>query len=145
MSTVKNQVSLRFAYVRTDSEGYATYSYMRSYNGQTLTYYLHFYDEGVFYNGFWVVNDLETGFVETTGRVFIYNSENDYCPEVSITNIQKYNTDVLVPIEPKLKLLFFRQHTTTGTSGRMEIGFTTLASICKPVNLINNLFIPCLQ
>ena len=72
----------RFAYVRTDSEGYATYSYTRSYNGQTLTYYLHFYDEGLFYNGFWVVNDLETGFVETAGRVFIYNSENDDCPEV---------------------------------------------------------------
>ena len=76
----------RFAYVRTDSEGYATYSYTRSYNGQTLTYYLHFYDEGLFYNGFWVVNDLETGYVETSGRVFIYNSENDFCPEVSVTN-----------------------------------------------------------
>ena len=68
--------------MRTDSEGYATYSYTRSYNGQTLTYYLHFYDEGLFYNGFWVVNDLETGYVETEGRVFIYNSENGYCPEV---------------------------------------------------------------
>merc|ERR1711934_702510 len=68
-----NNNNARFAYVRTDSEGYATYSYMRSYNGQTLTYYLHFYDEGVFYNGF----------VETTGRVFIYNSENDYCPEAT--------------------------------------------------------------
>ena len=75
-------MTYRFAYVRTDSEGYATYSYTRSYNGQTLTYYLHFYDEGLFYNGFWVVNDLETGYVETEGRVFIYNSENDYCPEV---------------------------------------------------------------
>merc|ERR1712038_1983551 len=74
---------IRFAYVRTDSEGYATYSYTRSYNGQTLTYYLHFYDEGLFYNGFWVVNDLETGYVETEGRVFIYNSENDYCPETT--------------------------------------------------------------
>merc|ERR1712055_407391 len=76
-----NNRNARFAYVRTDSEGYATYSYARSYNGQTLTYYLHFYDEGLFYNGFWVVNDLETGYVETEGRVFIYNSENDYCPE----------------------------------------------------------------
>merc|ERR1712212_1176872 len=76
-----NNNNARFAYVRTDSEGYATYSYTRSYNGQTLTYYLHFYDEGLFYNGFWVVNDLETGYVETEGRVFIYNSENDYCPK----------------------------------------------------------------
>merc|ERR1711899_595047 len=58
-----NNNNARFAYVRTDSEGYATYSYIRSYNGQTLTYY------------------LETGYVETEGRVFIYNSENDYCPE----------------------------------------------------------------
>merc|ERR1719249_191881 len=76
-----NNNNARFAYVRTDSEGFATYSYQRFYNGQTLNYYLHFYDEGLFYNGFWVVNDLETGYVETTGRVFIYNSENDYCPE----------------------------------------------------------------
>merc|ERR1711971_797628 len=44
-----NNNNARFAYVRTDSEGYATYSYQRSYNGQTLQYYLHFYDEGVFY------------------------------------------------------------------------------------------------
>merc|ERR1712130_326301 len=58
-----NNNNARFAYVRTDSEGVATYSYQR------------------FYNGFWVVNALETGYVETTGRVFIYNSENDYCPE----------------------------------------------------------------
>merc|ERR1712210_96050 len=78
-----NNNNARFAYVRTDSEGYATYSYTRSYNGQTLTYYLHFYDEGLFYNGFWVVNDLETGYVETSGRVFIYNSENDFCPEAT--------------------------------------------------------------
>ena len=47
-----------------------------------MNYYLHYYDEGLFYNGFWVVNDLETGFIETEGRVFIYNSENDDCPEV---------------------------------------------------------------
>merc|ERR1712037_715241 len=56
---------------------------INSYNGQTLTYYLHFYDEGLFYNGFWVVNDLGTGYVETSGRVFIYNSENDFCPEAT--------------------------------------------------------------
>merc|ERR1711936_1528002 len=73
-----NNNNARFAYVRTDSEGYATYSYTRSYNGQTLQYYLHFYDEGVFYNGFWVVNDLETGYVETTGRVFIQKETYNY-------------------------------------------------------------------
>ena len=79
--------------MRTDSEGYATYSYTRSYNGQTLTYYLHFYDEGLFYNGFWVVNDLETGFVETEGRVFVYNSENDFCAEVQISIWQFFFTN----------------------------------------------------
>ena len=83
--------------MRTDSEGYATYSYQRSYNGQTLMYYLHFYDEGLFYNGFWVVNDLETGYVETTGRVFIYNSENDDCPEVA-SNCQ---SEHLVFVRPR--------------------------------------------
>ena len=95
VNTIRNQDQnslSRFAYVRTDSEGYATYSYTRSYNGQTLQYYLHFYDEGVFYNGFWVVNDLETGYVETTGRVFIYNSENDYCPEVHHKLYQQWMT-----------------------------------------------------
>merc|ERR1712210_116507 len=76
-----NNKNARFAYARTDSEGYSSYSYQRIYNGQTLLYYLHFYDEGLFYNGFWVVNDLETGFVETEGRVFVYNSENDFCAE----------------------------------------------------------------
>merc|ERR1719462_471471 len=76
-----NNPNARFAYVRTDSEGKASYTYTRSYNGQTLNYYLHYYDEGLFYNGFWVVNDLETGYIETEGRVFIYNSENDDCPQ----------------------------------------------------------------
>ena len=79
---LKHTSSIRFAYVRTDSEGKASYTYTRSYNGQSLNYYLHYYDEGLFYNGFWVVNDLETGYIETEGRVFIYNSENDDCPEV---------------------------------------------------------------
>merc|ERR1711971_836526 len=63
-----NNKNARFAYVRTDSEGFSSYSYQRIYAGQTLLYYLHFYDEGLFYNGFWVVNDLETGFVETEGH-----------------------------------------------------------------------------
>merc|ERR1711936_5780 len=80
---------------------------MGIYNGQTLTYYLHFYDEGLLYNGFWVVNDLETGYVETEGRVFIYNSENDYCPEST------YN------------YWYF---------WRTETGFTTLAFTCKPAD-----------
>ena len=86
----------RFAYVRTDSEGKASYKYTRSYNGQSLDYYLHYYDEGLFYNGFWVVNDLETGYVESAGRVFIYNSENDYCPEVSTTTEPKMGEDEII-------------------------------------------------
>merc|ERR1712212_490569 len=78
-----NNDKARFAYVRTDSEGKASYTYTRSYNGQSLKYYLHYYDEGLFYNGFWVVNDLETGYIEYEGRVFIYNSENDDCPQAT--------------------------------------------------------------
>merc|ERR1719495_1201492 len=34
-----------------------------------------------FYNGFYVINDLETGYVESDGRVFIYNSDSDDCPD----------------------------------------------------------------
>merc|ERR1711874_724335 len=78
-----NNPKARFAYVRTDSEGKASYTFTRTGNGQNKNYYLHYYDEGLFYNGFWVVNDLETGYVETEGRVFIYNSENDDCPQAS--------------------------------------------------------------
>merc|ERR1712080_400785 len=76
-----NNVQAKFIYVRTDSIDYAVYRYLRQYNGQTLTYWLHMYDEVIFYNGFWVVNDLEDGYEEVEGRVFIYNSENDKCPQ----------------------------------------------------------------
>lgn len=76
-----NNNNARFKYVRTDGQGYASYYYQRTNNGQTENYYLHFYDEGLFYNGFWVVNDLEAGYVEASNRVFIYNSENDFCAE----------------------------------------------------------------
>merc|ERR1711936_444563 len=61
----------------------ASYTFTRTGNGQNKNYYLHYYDEGLFYNGFWVVNDLETGYVETEGRVFIYNSQNDDCPQAT--------------------------------------------------------------
>merc|ERR1712062_826175 len=53
-----NNRNARFAYVRTDSEGKASYTYTRSYNGQSMNYYLHYYNEGL-----------------------IYNAENDDCPE----------------------------------------------------------------
>merc|ERR1712080_764701 len=76
-----NNVQAKFIYVRTDSIDYAVYRFLRQYNGQTLTYWLHMYDEGIFYNGFWVVNDLEDGYEEVEGRVFIYNSEKDKCPQ----------------------------------------------------------------
>ena len=72
----------RFIYSRTDGDGYASYSYIHNHLGQDTAYYLHFYDEGLFYNGFWVVNDSPTQYTEQEGRVFIYNSENDFCPEV---------------------------------------------------------------
>merc|ERR1711973_887350 len=53
-------------------------------------YLSHTDGEGVFYNGFWVVNDDEDGYVEETGRVFVYNTSNGlksgYCPVDSGNN-----------------------------------------------------------
>ena len=116
--------------MRTDDEGYSSYSYQRIYNGQTLLYFLHFYDEGLFYNGFWVVNDLETGYVETEGRVFIYNSENDYCVEVQISKKQ-----IFCPKLPSAEYdVFPRTLQTTGTSGKGGTGNTTQISIWSPAN-----------
>ena len=69
-------------------------------NSQSEVIYLHFYDEGLFYDGFYVINDLEvkergggarngqtynctgqTEYEEVDGRVFIYNSDSDDCPD----------------------------------------------------------------
>merc|ERR1719334_1461880 len=76
-----NNVQAKFIYIRTDNIDYAVYRFLRHYNDKTFTYWLHMYDEGIFYNGFWVVNDLEDGYADVDGRVFIYNSENDKCPQ----------------------------------------------------------------
>merc|ERR1711915_962827 len=73
-----NNQQARFNYMRTDADGYAVYQYIW---GQGTVYYLHFYDEGLFYNGFWVINDLEDAYQEVEGRVFIYNSDYDLCPD----------------------------------------------------------------
>merc|ERR1719348_2884178 len=73
-----NNQQARFNYMRTDADGYAVYQYI---GGQGNVYYLHFYDEGFFYNGFWVINDLEDGYQEVEGRVFIYNSDYELCPD----------------------------------------------------------------
>ena len=46
MSKIRFKVQIsRFAYVRTDSEGFATYSYQRSYNGQVVVRFIpaHFH------------------------------------------------------------------------------------------------------
>ena len=117
---------IRFAYVRTDSEGKASYTYTRSSNGQSQNYYLHYYDEGLFYNGFWVVNDLETGYVETEGRVFIYNSENDDCPEV----VNTYCNNIII----KIRFPLGRLPPTIGTSGKGETGNTTPTYIWRPAD-----------
>ena len=117
---------IRFAYVRTDSEGKASYTYTRSSNGQSQNYYLHYYDEGLFYNGFWVVNDLETGYVETEGRVFIYNSENDDCPEVVNTHCNNIIIKIWFPLG--------RLPPTIGTSGKEETGNTTPTYIWRPAD-----------
>ena len=47
----------RFMYSRTDDRGWPVYQYFD--NSQQRTLWLHFYDEGLFYDGFYVVNDLE--------------------------------------------------------------------------------------
>ena len=46
----------RFQYTHTDGRGWPTYQYL---NSQHQVIYLHFYDEGLFYDGFYVINDLE--------------------------------------------------------------------------------------
>merc|ERR1711935_586464 len=78
-----NNQQARFNYMRTDEDDYAVYQYI---GGQGMVYYLHFYDEGFFYNGFWVINDMEIGYQEENGRVFVYNSDYDACPDDSGRN-----------------------------------------------------------
>ena len=90
-----NNNNARFMYVRTDDEGWPVYQY--NYNNKPM--WLHFYDEGLFYDGFYIINDLEVsgyimrvscfdnifyqdGYEEADGRVYIYNSDSDDCVEV---------------------------------------------------------------
>jgi len=73
-----NNPNTKFFYSKTDSRGWPIYQYISS---QNIVYYIHFYDEGLFYDGFYVINDLETDYVEAEGRVFIYNSDSDDCPD----------------------------------------------------------------
>ena len=53
---ISMQVYPRFVYTYTDGRGWPTYQYV---NSQGEVIYLHFYDEGLFYDGFYVINDLE--------------------------------------------------------------------------------------
>merc|ERR1711915_1082377 len=59
----------RFMYTRTDDRGWPVYQYYD--NSQQRTLWLHFYDEGLFYDGY----------EESNGRVFVYNSDSDDCVE----------------------------------------------------------------
>merc|ERR1712145_23692 len=66
-------------------------------NAGGSTYFMHYYDEGIFYDGFWVVNDSESEYVEEPGRVFVYNTNNgflhrasDQCPVDSGNNWYYY-------------------------------------------------------
>jgi hypothetical protein len=43
---------VQFNYMRTNSDGYGIYQTIRPDNHQV--FYLQFYDEGFFFNGFWV-------------------------------------------------------------------------------------------
>merc|ERR1712215_46934 len=83
-----NNPNTKFYYMRTDSRMWPIYQHSFGQNG---LYYLHFYDEGLFYDGFYVVNDLETGYVEEDGRVFIYNSDSDDCPDDTGRNWYYWN------------------------------------------------------
>ena len=78
-----NNDKTRFLYTKTDINGWPVYEYIFT---QTFKYYLHFYDEGLFYDGFYVINDLEDEYVEIEGRVFIYNSDSDDCPDMTGRN-----------------------------------------------------------
>ena len=53
---ISMQVYPRFVYTYTDGRGWPTY---QNVNSQGEVIYLHFYDEGLFYDGFYVINDLE--------------------------------------------------------------------------------------
>merc|ERR1711971_1391961 len=66
-----NNNNARFMYARTDDEGWPVYQYF--YNGKPM--WLPFYDE------FYIINDLEDGYEEADGRVYIYNSDSDDCVE----------------------------------------------------------------
>merc|ERR1739842_95641 len=63
-----------FQYSKTDSDGYPVYQFQNSY-------YIHFYDEGFWYDGFYVVSNSPTGYHEGTGWSFTYNSDSSYCLE----------------------------------------------------------------
>ena len=46
-----------------------------------MSFFIHFYDDW-WGSLLWVINDLvETEYVEEEGRVFIYNSDSDDCPD----------------------------------------------------------------
>ena len=71
-----NNNNARFMYARTDDSGWPIYQYFHN----TKPMWLHFYDEGFFYDGFYVINDLEEGYEESEEPI-IYNSDSDDCPE----------------------------------------------------------------
>ena len=73
-----NNPKAQFFYSHTDGDGYPIYQHITAQNN---VYYIHFYDEGFFYDGFYVINDLESEYIEADGRVFIYNSDSDDCPD----------------------------------------------------------------
>merc|ERR1719312_1089045 len=64
-----NNNNARFMYARTDDEGWPVYQY--------------------FYN----INDLEDGYEEADGRVYIYNSDSDDCVEDTGRNWYYWSTN----------------------------------------------------
>merc|ERR1711915_167247 len=91
--------SAQFWFSHIDSEGYRVF---QANVPPTSVYYLHFYDEGLFYDGFWVVNDTPGQYIEESGRVFVYNSDYDECPSDTGANWYYYIDDDWSTLTPSL-------------------------------------------
>jgi len=77
--------STRFLLKYFDDRGYGVYQA----TVDSRVYFLHFYDEGDLFDGFWVVNDAPGLYIEEEGRLFVSNTEYDKCPE-DVFNNWKY-------------------------------------------------------
>merc|ERR1712080_206920 len=70
----------KFYYYRSHDDGYRSYQWQGKINGENNILYLHFYDEGFLYDGFWVVNYDEDDYHNDWNN-YVYTSEFHDCPE----------------------------------------------------------------